>query len=142
MSSTSTPIENHRLSAILDSLPAETSGRIAKERRTHERHKIDRPVAATLFQSPGKPKLELHLCDVSVTGAGLMSKRTFQAGEPFVMALYVAGAGSKLVLCEVRSCKYSTKGLYRVGVEFMASHPDPDKIGKIPLIWSRRYSAG
>ena len=108
-----------------------------RDRRTSRRVAIKRDCKVILIGQSHLPEVPVTLHDMSIGGVGMFSKRPIPPGTPIVLPLHVAGDASKLLLCDVKTCRYSHGGLYFVGAEFVQSYPDAQREGKVPRMWIR-----
>jgi len=92
-----------------------------RERRRHERRRLDRPAALHELDEVGQPgpKMPCVAVDISRSGIGVETKRLLQPGKIVAVLLALPDGRAKVYFGIVRGARYIAHGNHHIGLEFI-----------------------
>jgi hypothetical protein len=104
------------------------------DRRVEKRDDVRLTLLATLLATPDHPAITINTCDLSASGMGFLSPRSFETGEHFAVHIELGRHSGRLVLCRTCNCLPVDGGLHRTGVEFIEMIAG-DGVDEFPHRW-------
>jgi hypothetical protein len=107
-------------------------------RRTRPRVPCRIAAAVTLIGVTTRPSIHMVTRNVSTSGFGFISSRSFSPDEMFVVYLPPNAGVRKVILCGAKFCRYLQKGRYEIGAEFIEAVAMDGDSDRIPAVWIER----
>lgn len=126
--------EVQKIAAIIAELDAAPLSAAADRR---ERPRIDyaHPMWLCLPEDPNRTWTHVHSRNLSTGGLAFLTRNTLLTGQSVVMSHLVGERTPQLVLATIRFIRAVNPSISEVGIEFLASVPDPRQARNIPADW-------
>jgi hypothetical protein len=112
------------------------------EKRLCPRYNFPTAHAMMVTSLPGKTHCKVFPRDISRSGIGFLSRRSFKVGELFVVVLSHTLGTERALLSRAVFCRYTSQSMYEIGAAFESTIVAPAGKSEIPPAWVERALAG
>ena len=126
--------EVDRVEQLIEHLDAQPLSSAAC-RREHPRIDFRHPLWLNLPTEPGRPWIHIYSRNLSTSGLAFLSKKLFYVEQHLILSHEFMESCPQLVLGRVCFCRTVDRNIQEIGLNFVVSQKDPEKLRKIPTTW-------
>ena len=126
--------EVDRVERIISQLDARPLAEAAC-RREHPRIDFRHPLWLNLPTEAGRPWIHIYSRNLSTSGLAFLSKKLFYVDQHLVVSHELMESCPQLVLSRVCFCRTIDEGIQEIGLNFVVSQKDSQRLRQIPPTW-------
>jgi len=126
--------EVERIERLISQLDAQPPSAAAC-RREYPRVDFRHPLWLNLPTEPGRPWIHIYSRNLSTSGLAFLSKKLFYVDQHLIISHELMESCPQLVLARVCFCRTVENDIQEVGISFVVSQKDPERLRQIPTTW-------